>query len=88
MSGPLALSSIASSLNHSYGSGVAVEIKKTQVLALGLDLIVGVFFALVCAVAFHLILFLPFGVGVLLGFLLYGVFRVLGWLGERSGLDV
>ena len=65
-----------------------MDIRKTQVLAFGLDLVVGLFFALVSAMAFHLIFFIPFWMGCLIGFLLYAVFRVLSWLGERGGADI
>lgn len=65
-----------------------MDIRKTQVLAYGLDLVVGFLFALVSALALHLVLFMPFWTGLLVGLLFYAVFRVLGRLGERGGVDL
>lgn len=65
-----------------------MDIRKTQLLGFGLDLLVGSLFALTSAFAFRFVLFIHFGVGVLIGFLLYDILRTLSWAGSRTDSDV
>jgi hypothetical protein len=60
---------------------------KVQWLGVGIDILVGGFFALASAWAFQFILLIPFWIGVLTGLLLYVILRALSWLGEKGDLD-